>query len=78
MGCTATRSTGCQERKMDREREKIDIVGAEGKKGSEWGKGMKVENLKLFLGKSEAEQEEEVNKWEKPRKAPTIVSPGLS
>ena len=24
---------------MDREREKIDIVGAEGKKGSEWGKG---------------------------------------
>ena len=26
----------------------------------------------------EAEQKEEVNKREKPRKAPTIVSPGLS
>lgn len=31
MGRTATRSIGCQERKMDREREKIDIVGAEGR-----------------------------------------------
>ena len=67
MGRTATRSIGCQERKMDREREKIDIVGAEGKKGSEWGKGMKVENLKLFLGKSEAELEN-----------PTVKAQGLN
>ena len=71
-------SIGCQERRIDREREKIDIVGAEGKKGSEWGKGIKVENLKMFLGKSETEQKEEGNKWEKPRTDPTIASPGLS
>lgn len=77
MGCTATRSTGCQER-TDRGRGKTDIVGPEGKKGSEWGKGMKVKNLKMFLGKTEAEQKKDVNKWEKPRKDPTIISPGLS
>ena len=65
--------------KKDRQRLRKDRHCRDtGKKGSEWGKGMKVENLKMFLGKNEAEQKEEVNKWEKPRKVPTRVSPGLS
>lgn len=67
----------CQER-TDRGREKIRHCRARGGKRSEWGKGMKVKNLKMFLGKTEAEQKKEVNNWEKPRKDPTIISPGLS
>lgn len=34
---------------------------------------MKVENLKLFLEKSEAEQKEDGNGPEKPRRVPIII-----